>query len=263
MTKQVRRHDDFELTLDIQNPDFIRPPRDAQRRWLLNRSLSEFIWDLEHLHGLASQMVPGSEGTLAHDRTNGTLSDAEIMEDWQIPVMEAMARIAGTTGGDVLEVGFGRGVSADMIQRYPVRSHTIVECNDSVVDRFTAWRAAHADRDIRLIHGRWQDTVAQFGIYDAVFFHTYPLNADEMLEYVARSVTFAEHFFETAASHLRDGGVFTYLTNEIDSLSRAHQRLIFRHFRKVELQVVGPLDISRDSRDDLWGASMVVVAATR
>jgi len=263
MTRQVRRHDDYELTLDIQTPGFIRPPRDAQRRWLLNRALTEFMWDLDHLHALASQMVPGTEGTLPHDRTNGRLSDAEIMEDWQIPVMEAMARIAGRSGGDVLEVGFGRGVSADMIQGHGVRSHTIVECNDSVVDRYHAWRQARTDRDIHLIHGRWQDTVAQLGMYDAVFFHTYPLNAEEMLEYVARSVTFAEHFFATASAHLREGGVFTYLTNEIDTLSRAHQRLLFRHFRKIEIEVVGPLAITDASRDDLWGSSMVVVAATK
>ncbi len=263
MTRLVRRQDDYELVLEIQNPEFIRPPRDAQRRWLLNRAVTEFMWDLDHLHGIATQMVPGTEGTLAHDRTTGVLSDAEIMEDWQIPVMAAMARIAGRSRGDVLEVGFGRGVSADMIQSHGVRSHTIVECNDSVVDRYHTWRRALADRDIRLVHGRWQDTVEQLGMYDAVFFHTYPLNAEELLEYVAKSVTFAEHFFATAASHLREGGVFTYLTNEIDTLSREHQRLLFRHFRKVELEVVGPLEISRDSRDDLWGSSMVVVAATR
>jgi guanidinoacetate N-methyltransferase len=263
MTRHVRRHDDYELTLDIQNPDFIRPPRDAQRRWLLNRAMTEFMWDLDHLHRVASQMVPGTEGTLGGDRTHGALSDAEIMEDWQIPVMEAMARIAGGTGGDVLEVGFGRGVSADMLQRHRVRSHTIVECNDSVVARFNTWRSAHEDRDIRLIVGRWQDTVEALGIYDSIFFHTYPLNADEMLEYVSRSVTFAEHFFATASSHLRDGGVFTYLTNEIDTLSRAHQRLLFQHFRKIEIEIVGPLAITHDSRDDLWGSSMVVVAATK
>jgi guanidinoacetate N-methyltransferase len=263
MTRQVRRHEHFELTLDVQNPEFIRPPREAQRRWLLNRAVTEFIWDLEHLHTLAAQMVPGSEGPLAQDRTNAALTDDEIMEDWQIPVMNAMARIAARGAGDVLEVGFGRGVSADMIQHHHVRSHTIVECNDSVVDRFHRWRAAHPERDIRLIHGRWQDTITQLQMYDGIFFHTYPLNPDELVEYVSRSVTFAEHFFATAASHLRTGGVFTYLTNEVDSLSRAHQRLLFRHFRSIEVEVVGPLSIPADSRDDLWGNSMVVVAAIR
>ena len=41
----------------------------------------------------------------------------------------------------------------------------------------------------------------------------------EFVEFVANSSTFAEHFFSTASQHLRPGGRFTYLTNEIDSLN--------------------------------------------
>ncbi|NIP94473.1 MAG: class I SAM-dependent methyltransferase, partial [Akkermansiaceae bacterium] len=59
---------------------------------------------------------------------------------------------------------------------------------------------------------------------------TYPLTEEEFVNYVAQSSTFAEHFFDTAAAHLRPGGVFTYLTNEIDSLSRAHQRALLKRF---------------------------------
>jgi guanidinoacetate N-methyltransferase len=185
------------------------------------------------------------------------------MEDWQIPVMQAMAEIATHTHGDVLEVGFGRGVSATFIQQAGVRSHTVVECNDGVVERFHRWREQYAGYDIRLIHGRWQDTTAQLEAYDAVFFHTYPLDDEEYVENVVRSVTFAQHFFPTAAAHLRPGGVFTYLTNEADSLSRAHQRLLLQHFRSFAASVVAPLALPEDSRDDLWADSMVLIEATR
>ncbi len=263
MSRQIRRHKDFEVSLDIHNDAFIRPPRDAQRRWLINRALAELVWNLEHLDRQAADMVAGAEGVLLEDRTQGDLADSEIMEDWQVPIMEAMANIVTRSGGDVLEVGFGRGVSAEMIQARGVRSHTIVECNDSVVERFERWRATHPDSDIRLIHGKWQDTTEQMGQYDGVFFHTYPLNADEVLEHVARSVTFAAHFFETAVQLLKPGGSFSYLTNEIDSFSRAHQRLLFEHFRRCALEVVGPLLMPADSKDDLWGRSMVVVEAVK
>jgi hypothetical protein len=46
-------------------------------------------------------------------------------------------------------------------------------------------------------------------------------------------------------------------------LSRAHQRLLFRHFRGFTSTLVSPLDVPDDSRDDLWGDSMVVVRAIR
>ena len=55
------------------------------------------------------------------------------MEDWQTPLMKAMARHVTESHGDVLEVGFGRGVSAELIQRLGVASHTIVEPNDHSV----------------------------------------------------------------------------------------------------------------------------------
>lgn len=263
MARHLRRHKSFELSLTINDEAFIRPPRDAQRQWVVGRAVDEIVGELEHLDRIAPAFVPGSDTVRFADRTNIPLSDQEIMEDWQVPVMEVMARLATAGGGDVLEIGFGRGVSAEMIQKAGVRSHTIVECNDSVVARFSEWREHYADRDIHLIHGTWQDTTDQLESYDAVFFHTYPLNEDEYIDNVARSVTFAEHFFPTASAHLRSGGVFTYLTNEADSLSRAHQRLVFEYFRRMSLEVVGPLSPPQDSNDVLWGDSMVVIGAVK
>lgn len=263
MTRRLRRHRDFEVVLQITRDDFIQPPRTSQRNWLLNRALNEFVDDLQHLDELARRFVAGREEPRLADRTQATLSDDEIMEDWQIPVMRAMAEIASQTGGDVLEVGFGRGISASMIQEHGVRSHTVVECNDDVVVRYQRWREQYPGRDIRLVHGRWQDTVEQLDAYDGIFFHTYPLNEEEYVENVVRSVTFAQHFFPTAAEHLRPGGIFTYLTNETDSLSRAHQRLVFRYFREFTLRRVAPLVLPEESRDDLWGDSMVVIRAVK
>lgn len=260
MTRRLRRHPDFDVTLEIKNEAFIRPPRDAQRNWLLKRALAEFVWDLEDLDALASRFVAGSDEHRLPDRTQAVLAEQEIMEDWQVPIMRAMARIATAAGGDVLEIGYGRGVASEFIQKGSPRSHTVVECNDAIVTAFHGWRSSHPEADIRLIHRRWQDATDQLGMYDAVFFHTYPLNEEEFVDYVSGSVTFAEHFFETASTHLRDGGVFTYLTNEANSLSRQHQRLLFRWFSSFRLSVV---DVTPpvDSRDDLWADSMVVIGA--
>lgn len=249
--------------LQVNNDSFINPPRESQRNWLLNRALNEFVDDLAHLDVLARQFVPGAEVVQLDDRTQASLRDDEIMEDWQIPIMKAMAEYVTETHGDILEVGFGRGLSSTYIQEAGVRSHTIIECNDSVVDRYIAWKEQYPDRDIRLIHGKWQDVTDQLGQYDGVFFHTYPLNEEDYVEQVAHSVTFAAHFFPTASEHLRKGGVFTYLTNEIDSMSRGHQRLVFRYFTSFTLRLVQDLALSEDSKDSLWADSMVVIKALR
>ena len=262
MTRRIRRHAKFEVTVTVKDDGFIRPPRDGQRQWLLNQAVEEFSDNLIQLDMLAKRFVPGSEAHRFEDRTQGELSDDDIMEDWQRPMMQAMADIAAGQHGDVLEIGFGRGVSADFIQAHGVNSHTIIECNDSVVERFHRWREQYPDQDIHLVHARWQDALQQLSRYDGIFFHTYPLNEAEYIEQALNSATFAEHFFETAAMLLRDGGVFTYLTNEIDSLSRRHQRALLRHFSAIALHVV-PLSIPPDVRDTWWSDSMVAVEVTK
>ena len=75
-----------------------------------------------------------------------------------------------------------------------------------------------------------------------------------------QGVTFAEHFFATARELLRPDGVLTYLTNEVDSLSRAHQRTLFRHFGRFTLSTIDELDIPEDTKDALWARRMVVIS---
>ncbi len=262
MTRRIKRNAKFDVTLEIKDDGFISPPRAAQRQWLLNQAMAEFAENLVALDAIAKRFVPGVEDHRFEDRTERPLADEEIMEDWQAPMMRVMAGIVSRAHGDVLEIGFGRGVSAGYIQEFGVRSHTIIECNDSVVDRFHAWRKQFPDEEIRLVHSRWQDALERLESYDGIFFHTYPLNEAEYMEQVLGSATFAEHFFATAANLLRDGGVFTYLSNEVDSLSRAHQRALFRHFSNVSTTVV-PLPVPSDVKDTWWADTMVAVEVSK
>jgi guanidinoacetate N-methyltransferase len=262
MTRKFKRLPNFDISLLIKNDGYIRPPRESQRNWLLNQAINEFILDLEHYNEISDHFVPGDPDVKLDDRTQSALKDEEIMEDWQVPIMRAMASKVTQKHGDILEIGFGIGASATYIQEAGVRSHTIVECNDSVVERYELWKENYPGKDIQLIHGLWQETTDQFEMYDGIFFHTYPLNESEYLENIANSVTYAGHFFPTASAHLREGGVFTYLTNEIDSFSRAHQRLLFNYFTNIELEVVH-FEIPTDVKDAWWSNSMVVIKAIK
>lgn len=262
--RRFLRLKNVDISLQIKNDAFIRPPRDTQRNWLINSALKEFAADLEALDGLAAEFVPGSEHPpTLDDRANTPLADQQIMEDWQIPLMKVLAEIVADTHGSVLEIGFGRGVASGFIQQCGVATHTIIECNDSVVRRFEQWRQNYPGRDIRIVHGLWQDVLDGLGRFDGILFHTYPLNETEYIDQVAKSITFAEHFFPHAAAHLAEGGVFTYLSNEIDSLSRAHQRLLLRYFGSICMRVVERLPVPADVKDAWWADSMVAVKAVR
>ena len=71
------------------------------------------------------------------------------------------------------------------------------------------------------------------------------------------------HIPRISPAHLVEGGAFTYLSNEIDSLGRPHQRALFRHFRSIEVARIESLDLPQDVRDAWWSDSMVVVKAVK
>jgi amino acid adenylation domain-containing protein len=255
----------FEFNLRLDD-GVIAPPQRHQRRWLIRQFLQEMSEDIQQLSVQARQFVSGSSAFLeeVEDVTDLDLSDDEIMEDWQQPILQAMAECVSASHGHVLEIGFGRGVSASMIQNCGVKSHTIVETNEHCIQRyFDPWRATYQERDIRIIHNTWQLASSQLGEFDGVFFHTAARTMEEMAQATIDQVTYAEHFFPTAAKHLNPGGVFTYLANEIDSLSRSHQRLLLTHFSSFRVCRVDQLEIPVETKDLWWAPSMVVVAAVK
>ncbi|MEQ9406944.1 MAG: amino acid adenylation domain-containing protein [Fuerstiella sp.] len=87
-------HQDSRVKVSLQLPseDSITTPRAGQRKWLLDQALQETVSDIQHLQQIAPRFVPGSDQPhLPRDIREEKLSDQEIMEDWQYPLMKAMA----------------------------------------------------------------------------------------------------------------------------------------------------------------------------
>ncbi|CAN0014319.1 unnamed protein product, partial [Sphacelaria rigidula] len=74
---------------------------------------------------------------------------------------------------DVLEIGFGCGYSADRIQDFSPRSHTIMEPDPVVLARLSEW--AKARTGVRIVEGFWQTSLPTLGQYDAIFFDDFPV----------------------------------------------------------------------------------------
>lgn len=267
-----RRFQEFDIELTIHDDNFIHPPREAQRNWLLRRALDEFADDLRHINIISRRMVPGSaRPTLKqewktsdgyYDGSQLIIQGQQVMQDWEHPLMKAMAQVVTESHGDVLELGFGMGISATYIQEFGVRSYTVVEANNTVAEHFEKWKSGYPGRDIKMIRGRWHDVVDQLGTYDGVFFDTVPTFEDEYLREVIDNSVMAEDIFPIAANCLREGGVFTWYTNEVDTFSRRHQRLVLKYFSSFSLSVVKPLNPPEDCH--YWHFdSMVVVKAVK
>ena len=62
----------------------------------------------------------------------------QVMMEWEKPYMEALVDRLKPSG-DVLEIGFGLGYSADAIQKYDINTHTIIECDPVVLVMLKRW----------------------------------------------------------------------------------------------------------------------------
>ena len=80
-----------------------------------------------------------------------------IMMEWERELMKAHASIL--PNGDVLEIGFGMGISAQYIQNLGVKSHTICEVNTQILERLIAW--SKDKPNVNIVVGDWIETLPE------------------------------------------------------------------------------------------------------
>ena len=95
---------------------------------------------------------------------------AEVMMDWEAPIMEKSAEFICHNKGDILEIGFGMGICADYIQAQGVNSHTIVEIHPQIIEKLKIW--ADDKPNVTIVEGDWY-AVNNLSTYDGIFIDTY------------------------------------------------------------------------------------------
>jgi guanidinoacetate N-methyltransferase len=229
----------------------------------LERLVAELADEVDALARIAPSMIRGGNASSMSGRVSDHLAADDIMEDWQQPLIRSMATSLAQNYGNLLEIGFGRGIASTMLQAARPSLHTIIDCNPHVLAACETWRAGYLNRDIRTVSGLWQDTVAGLGKFNGILFHTYPLSTDEFLSNVNQYCIFAEEFFPHAAEHLKLNGRFCYFANERDSLSRRHQRSLLHHLGAFEITQLTGLGFSETSRDAHWLQDIVCITAAK
>jgi len=156
-----------------------------------------------------------------------------VMEDWELPLMQELARIASCNLGVILEVGFGLGLSASHIQTFPITRHIIIEANAGVFTKLQEF-AQFAKRPVQPVFGIWQDVISTIPdeSVDGILFDTYAFNYQDLQPCPAVA------FFPEAYRVLKKGGIFTYFSNEVEDFSPAHlERLQAAGFRNIDKEV--------------------------
>ena len=97
----------------------------------------------------------------------------QVMMEWEKSYMDALVRKLNPSG-HVLEIGFGLGYSATAIQKYNIKSHTIIETDAEVLNRLRVW-AAEQKHPVNIIEGSWQQKLPKITArFDSFFLDDYP-----------------------------------------------------------------------------------------
>jgi len=109
--------------------------------------------------------------------------DYEVMMNWEDSLMEASANYVCSNGGDILEIGFGMGISANYIQSNNINSHTIVENHPDIIPKLQQW--ASDKPNVIIMEGDWYENLSGLTTYDGIFYDTY---GDENMYHFASEI---------------------------------------------------------------------------
>jgi spermidine synthase len=100
-------------------------------------------------------------------------TNSEVMGSWEKPLMQTHVDLITEIGGNILEIGFGMGISASMIQEKNISSHTIVEIHPQVFEKASEWQKSK--NNVTLLFGDWVDLkeIIISKKYDGIFFDTH------------------------------------------------------------------------------------------
>ena len=105
------------------------------------------------------------------DKITITETGEEVMMSWEDSLMSASAAYVTQNNGDILEIGFGMGISAGYMHSHSISSHTIVENHPEIIPKAVEW--ANGKSNVTIISQSWYDVRNSIGQFDGIFYDTY------------------------------------------------------------------------------------------
>ena len=103
--------------------------------------------------------------------TGSVWNTVEVMMDWEHPMMSSSAAYVTEGGGDILEIGFGMGISAGYIHSHSIDSHIIVENHPQIIPKAVEW--ANGKSNVTIVSQSWYDIRNSIGTFDGIFYDTF------------------------------------------------------------------------------------------
>lgn len=119
------------------------------------------------------------------------IGDMPVMESWEKPYMRHLADVTSKSGGKVLEIGFGLGLSGTMLQEAGMQNgvthHYIIEAHPEVYKKLVEfkehWDTVPGAPKVVPIFGQWKDAITVLRQdkvqLDGILYDAYPNNPSE------------------------------------------------------------------------------------
>ena len=102
----------------------------------------------------------------------GELNDGIVMNEVAKPLTREFCRVVSESKGDILDIGFGLGFSANFFLDMGVKSYTCIEINDEIYKKALKW--ADGKPNVTIIKGDWTDVLPSMNNkFDGIFMDTY------------------------------------------------------------------------------------------
>ncbi len=174
----------------------------------------------------------------------------QVMQTWELPLMKFLAQQVTWNHGDILEVGFGMGISATEIIKNGCASYTVIEAHPTIVERAKKW-AKNQDAKIRILEGFWQDIIPSMkNKFDGILFDTFPMHSKEK---------YSNHFpfIPYSPKILKKNGILTFFSDEKIPFRNNHLTLLFNHFDEVKFTNVKNLNPPKNC--EYWKDSYMII----
>lgn len=157
------------------------------------------------------------------------VGDQYVMHEWERPLIKRMIEDLRLTSDDsILEVGFGMGISASIIEEYRPFLHTIVEPHPVMLRKAEQWIGKRSH--IKLCPGYWQNYKSQKK-FSAIFFDPFCDTADDVIRENLEFLDYAANNLLVDNGRLSIFWIHPFLSEE-------YQRIILKFYKRFEVSGV-------------------------
>lgn len=179
----------------------------------------------------------------------------QVMQEWERPLMQVLARNVSGSTKSVLEIGFGMGICAEEIWKIGCLNYTVVEAHPIIAQKARDWLKSMGYAGT-VIEGFWEDVIDSLPekSFDGIVFDTYPLSTQERGR---------NHFsfIPRAKKLLTDDGVLTYYSDETIDFRKEHLNLLLSNYKNVNLECV--FNLNPPENCEYWNEKYMIIPSVK